>query len=158
VAAPLKINGQSIGPGERVTLELPLPQLYTHAPLTMSVRIIRGRRDGPRLFVSAAVHGDELNGIEIIRRLLRHSALRHMSGTLIAIPIVNIYGVIHHSRYLPDRRDLNRSFPGSEGGSMAARLAGELMDAADGRGTAVKKREDTHRMAEANKAFSHYRF
>lgn len=127
MAAPLKINGHSIAPGERVTLELPLPQLYTHAPLTMSVRVIRGRREGPRLFVSAAVHGDELNGIEIIRRLLRHSALKRMCGTLIAVPIVNIYGVIHHSRYLPDRRDLNRSFPGSERGSMAARLAGLFM-------------------------------
>ena len=127
MVAPLKINGQSIGPGERVTLELPLPQLYTHAPLTMSLRVIRGRRDGPRLFVSAAIHGDELNGIEIIRRVLRHSSLKSMRGTLIAIPIVNIYGVIHHSRYLPDRRDLNRSFPGSERGSMAARLAGLFM-------------------------------
>ena len=81
------------------------------------------QKSGPRLFVSAALHGDELNGTEIIRRLLRRSTLKRLRGTLIAVPIVNVYGLIQHSRYLPDRRDLNRSFPGSEKGSLAARLA-----------------------------------
>jgi len=89
----------------------------------MPVQVVRGKRDGPILFVSAAIHGDELNGVEIIRRLLQQKSLGRLSGTLIAIPIVNIYGVIHQSRYLPDRRDLNRSFPGSERGSLASRLA-----------------------------------
>ncbi len=78
--------------------------------------------------VSAAVHGDELNGVEIVRRLLRHSALRRLRGSLIAIPMVNVYGIIHHSRYLPDRRDLNRSFPGSAKGSLASRVAHTLME------------------------------
>ena len=119
----LKINGQTISPGSRLTLDLPLPQLYTHAPLTMPVHVIRGKKPGPRLFVSAAIHGDELNGVEIIRRLLKLPALNRLRGTLIAIPMVNVYGVIHHSRYLPDRRDLNRSFPGSDRGSLAGRLA-----------------------------------
>src|SRR5699024_9350376 len=77
----------------------------------------------PVLFVSAAVHGDELNGVEIIRRLLRLRGIRQLRGTLMAIPVVNIHGFLRHSRYLPDRRDLNRSFPGSASGSVAARLA-----------------------------------
>ncbi len=125
--AALEIGGQSIQPGARVTVELPVPQLYTHTPLTMRVQVVRGRRDGPRLFVCAAVHGDELNGVEIIRRLLRRPALARLRGTLIAIPIVNVYGVLHQSRYLPDRRDLNRSFPGSERGSLAAKVADRFM-------------------------------
>lgn len=124
---PLVINGQEVASGQRVTLELPLPLLYTHTPLTMSVQVVRGKRDGPRLFVCAAIHGDEINGVEIIRRLLRHSALRRIRGDLIAIPIVNVYGVLHQSRYLPDRRDLNRSFPGSDRGSMASRIAALFM-------------------------------
>jgi len=121
------IGGESIAPGTRATIELPIPQLYTHTPLTMRVQVVRGRRDGPRLFVCAAVHGDELNGVEIIRRLLRRPALAKLRGTLIAIPIVNVYGVLHHSRYLPDRRDLNRSFPGSGRGSLTAKLADRFM-------------------------------
>jgi predicted deacylase len=79
--------------------------------------------------VSAAIHGDEINGVEVIRRLLRLPALARLRGTLIAIPMVNVYGVINHSRYLPDRRDLNRSFPGSEHGSLAGRLADLFMQA-----------------------------
>ena len=82
-----------------------------------------GKRDGPRLFVSAAIHGDEINGVEIIRRLVKVPALNRLKGTLIAIPVVNVHGFISHSRYLPDRRDLNRSFPGSESGPLAARIA-----------------------------------
>ncbi len=126
---PLVVNGQNISPGSRTTLELPVPLLYTHTPVTMPVHIVRGKRDGPHLFVCAALHGDELNGVEIVRRLLASPGLRRLRGTLFAIPIVNVYGVLHHSRYLPDRRDLNRSFPGSERGSLAARLAHLFMRA-----------------------------
>ncbi len=117
------INNQVIKPGSNQVIDLPLPPLYTHTPMTMPVHIIHGKTPGPRLFVSAAIHGDELNGVEIVRRLLNQAALKRLRGTLIAIPMVNVYGVIHHSRYLPDRRDLNRSFPGSAKGSLAARLA-----------------------------------
>ena len=95
--------------------------------MTMPVLVRRGRRAGPCLFVCAAVHGDELNGVEIIRRLMKRRALSKIRGTVIAIPIVNVYGVIDRSRYLPDRRDLNRSFPGSDRGSLAARLADLFM-------------------------------
>ncbi|MCH9694273.1 MAG: succinylglutamate desuccinylase/aspartoacylase family protein [Gammaproteobacteria bacterium] len=89
----------------------------------MPVKVIRGKRPGPVLFVSAAVHGDELNGIEIVRRLLVQKALRSIRGTLIAVPVVNVHGFLNQSRYLPDRRDLNRSFPGSAKGSIAGRMA-----------------------------------
>ncbi len=124
---PLIIAGQTIEPGSRQTIDLPVALLHTKTPMSMPVRIIRGRRDGPRLFISAAIHGDELNGIEIIRRLDQQKALKRLRGTLITIPMVNVFGVIHHSRYLPDRRDLNRSFPGSERGSLAGRLADLFM-------------------------------
>ncbi len=123
----LIINNQSIAPGSNVMVDLPLPRLYTHALMTMPIHVIRGKKPGPRLFVSAAIHGDELNGVEIIRRLVKHPALNKLHGDLIAIPMVNVYGIIHHSRYLPDRRDLNRSFPGSSKGSLAARLADLFM-------------------------------
>jgi predicted deacylase len=121
------IGGQTIAPATNTTLELPIPQLYTHTPMEMPVNVVRGKKSGPCLFICAAIHGDELNGVEIIRRLMAQSNLKRLRGTLITIPIVNLYGVINHSRYLPDRRDLNRSFPGSESGSLASRVAHLLM-------------------------------
>ena len=123
----LTIGNATIKPGQRQLVDLILPQLYTHTPITMPVHVIRGKKPGPCMFVSAAIHGDELNGIEIIRRLLGRTELRRIRGSLIAVPIVNVYGVVHNSRYLPDRRDLNRSFPGSERGSLAARVANTFM-------------------------------
>ena len=124
---PFTINGNTINPGENATIDLPAGRLYTHAPMTMPVHVVCGKHAGPKLFVSAAIHGDEINGVEIIRRLLKLSSLKRLRGTIIAVPIVNIHGLINHSRYLPDRRDLNRSFPGSEKGSLAARLANLFM-------------------------------
>lgn len=121
--AELFIGDQKIKAGERRTLDIPLPNLYTHTLVPMTVHVINGRQSGPKLFVCAAIHGDEINGIEIIRRLLQSPVLRNIKGTLIAVPIVNIYGFVRHSRYLPDRRDLNRVFPGSDKGSLAGRLA-----------------------------------
>lgn len=123
----LTINGVTIKPGTRTTIELPAGRLYTRAPMTIPVHVIHGKKPGPRLFISAAIHGDEINGVEIIRRLMKHSSLKRLRGSIIAVPIVNIHGLINHSRYLPDRRDLNRSFPGSEKGSLAARLANLFM-------------------------------
>lgn len=120
---PLTINGIAFAPGTRTTVELPVGRLYTHTPMTMPVHVVKGKKSGPRLFISAAIHGDEINGVEIIRRLLKLPALKRLRGTIIAVPIVNVHGLINHSRYLPDRRDLNRSFPGTEKGSLAARLA-----------------------------------
>jgi predicted deacylase len=122
-----EIGGVTIAPGERAVVDLPIARLYTHTDLTMPIEIINSRRAGPRLFVCAAIHGDELNGVEIIRRLLRHSALKRLNGTLVAVPVVNVHGLLHRSRYLPDRRDLNRSFPGSGKGSLASRIADLFM-------------------------------
>ncbi len=119
----LLIAGNEIKPATSSVLQLELPPLYTNTPLTMPVHVIRGKYDGPRLFVSAAIHGDELNGIEIVRRLIKKVSVKRLAGTLIAVPAVNIYGMLQHSRYLPDRRDLNRCFPGSLRGSLAGRLA-----------------------------------
>ena len=118
---------ESIAAGHRQVIKLPLPGLYTNNPISMPVHVVHGRYEGPVVFISAAVHGDEINGVEIIRRLLRMPQLKRLRGTLLAVPIVNIFGFHNRSRYLPDRRDLNRSFPGSESGSLAARLAHVFM-------------------------------
>lgn len=128
-ASEFAIGGVTVAPGTRRVVELPVASLYTHAaPLHLPVHVVCGKRAGARLFLSAAVHGDELNGVEIIRRVLAHRALRSLRGVLVAVPVVNAFGMIQHSRYLPDRRDLNRSFPGSATGSLAARLAHLMLE------------------------------
>ncbi len=124
---PIHINGVEVPAGTRETIDLPVAKLYTHTVLAMPLHVVNGKRDGPRLFISGAIHGDELNGVEIIRRLLKLPILNRLRGTLIAIPIVNVHGFLDRSRYLPDRRDLNRSFPGHERGSLASRVANLFM-------------------------------
>ena len=121
--SPFEIAGQRVRRGERVQFELPMAQLYTQTPLDLAVEVIHGRWQGPVLLVCAGIHGDELNGIEIIRRLRTLTALHRLRGTLVLVPIVNLFGFLNQSRYLPDRRDLNRGFPGSDKGSVAARTA-----------------------------------
>ncbi|TKB45319.1 succinylglutamate desuccinylase/aspartoacylase family protein [Thalassotalea mangrovi] len=121
------IGGQSILPGESKKIALPVARLYTDAEVDLPVYIVRGKRPGPTVFISAAVHGDELNGIEIIRRLVNLKSFKVSRGTVIAVPMVNVYGVVNQSRYMPDRRDLNRSFPGSSKGSLAARVANTFL-------------------------------
>jgi len=123
VADDLCIAGTRVPPGTRTRLEIPVGRRFTRAPLVLPVEVVHGRRPGPRLFVCAALHGDEINGVEIIRRVLRRPFLRRLCGALIAVPIVNIFGFIALTRTLPDRRDLNRVFPGSPQGSMASRVA-----------------------------------
>lgn len=122
-----QIGGKRIAAGSRQTVELPVSVLSDHTPVTMSVHVVHGRREGPTIFVSAAVHGDEIIGVEICRRLLRAPQLEALRGTLLIVPIVNSFGFLNHSRYLPDRRDLNRSFPGQDNGSLASRLASIFM-------------------------------
>ncbi len=121
------INGVSVIPGSRITINIPVARLYTHTDINMPVYVIRGNKEGPVLFISAAVHGDEILGSEIIRRLLGNRLLKKIRGSLIAVPVVNVYGFINRSRYLPDRRDLNRFFPGSKTGSLASQLASIFM-------------------------------
>jgi predicted deacylase len=120
---PFVFGGVEINAGDRATIDLPMARLYTHSELTLPVHVVHGKQSGPTLFVSAAIHGDEINGVEIIRRLLSNRATSKLKGTLLAVPVVNPFGFIQHSRYLPDRRDLNRSFPGSAKGSLASRIA-----------------------------------
>lgn len=117
------IAGQRIIPGETRRIALSMPPLYTATNMSIPIYIKHGRKPGPVMFVSAAIHGDELNGIEIVGRLIKSNNIANLRGTLIAVPMVNVYGVLNQSRYLPDRRDLNRSFPGSKKGSLAGRLA-----------------------------------
>lgn len=119
---PLVIAGQSIKAGT-TQLELPVARLYTDTEISIPIHVTRGRKAGPVVFVCGAIHGDELNGTEIIRRLINHKSVRNIQGTLIMVPMVNVHGVLNQSRYMPDRRDLNRSFPGSAKGSLAGRVA-----------------------------------
>ncbi|MCK9193163.1 MAG: succinylglutamate desuccinylase/aspartoacylase family protein [Nevskia sp.] len=121
--APFVIGGQAVPAGTRRTVDLPVAALYTNTPVQLPVIVHHGREAGPKLFVSAALHGDEIIGVEIIRRVLKLPQLADLRGTLMAVPVVNVLAFMHQSRYSPDRRDLNRSFPGSESGSLTARLA-----------------------------------
>jgi predicted deacylase len=121
--AAITIGEAIVEAGKQASISLPVADLYTGTSLSMPVKVINGKQPGPVLFVCAAIHGDELNGVEIIRRLLKRKKLRSMRGALLAVPVVNVHGFLDQSRYLPDRRDLNRSFPGSTRGSIAARTA-----------------------------------
>lgn len=121
--AAFDIAGQSVAPGTSLRVALPVSTLPDHTPVNLSVEVHHGKRAGPTMFVSAAVHGDEVIGVEIVRRLLRAPQLAALRGTLLVVPVVNSFGFLNRSRYLPDRRDLNRCFPGSPSGSLGSRLA-----------------------------------
>ena len=121
------INGQEILPGQNAQINLNVAKLPTHTMIDLPVFVFRGRKKGPRLLIMAGIHGDELNGVETIRRLIANNSIIPNRGMVIAIPIVNVYGFLNRSRYLPDGRDLNRSFPGTKTGSLASRVAHKLM-------------------------------
>ena len=120
---PFSIGGVEVAPGDQASVTLPVSALPDHTAVGLNVEVIHGKRDGPVMFVSAAVHGDEVIGVEIVRRLLRTPQLSHVRGTLLVVPVVNSFGFLARSRYLPDRRDLNRCFPGLSSGSLGSRLA-----------------------------------
>lgn len=122
------LGNSIIPPGTRMVVDIPFGKLYTHTELNIGAHVIHGKKAGPVLLITAALHGDEINGVEICRRLLREDKLNQLKGTLIVVPIVNTYGFVQQSRYLPDRRDLNRSFPGSEKGSLGSRMAYQFME------------------------------
>jgi len=124
----LVINKTKIYPGERKRLSLNVSRLYDLTQMDIPVEVIRGEEPGPTLFTTAALHGDEINGVEIIAKLLQVKELKKIKGTLIAVPILNVFGFNSCSRYLPDRRDLNRSFPGTGKGSLAAQIANVFME------------------------------
>lgn len=121
----LLINGVRVRPGQSVNIEIPIAKLPSHTLIDLPIFIRRAQEEGPVVLISGGVHGDEINGIVTARRLLEEmdqgwSLLR---GTLIFIPLMNIYGFLSNSRTFPDGRDLNRSFPGSKKGSLASRIA-----------------------------------
>ncbi|GAA0196190.1 MULTISPECIES: succinylglutamate desuccinylase/aspartoacylase family protein [unclassified Aeromicrobium] len=116
-----------VRPGQAKAVSLPITRLVTGADVDLPVRVVHGREDGPTVWVDAAIHGDEAVGVEVIRQVLADIDPKSMRGTLIAIPIVNVLGFMTGDRYLPDRRDLNRSFPGSARGSLASRIAHLMM-------------------------------
>ena len=125
--APFEINGVMAPAGKLTQVELRLARLPTGMWMSLPVGVLHGKHEGPVIWVSAAIHGDELNGVPIIRHLLDAIDPRRLSGTVLAVPVVNVQGLIQESRYLPDRRDLNRCFPGSKRGSSAAQLANLFM-------------------------------
>ena len=122
-----ELGGCDVPPGSRHSIDLPVGSMTGHAPVILPVEVLRGKQDGPVLLVTACLHGDEINGTEIVRRLLRAPALKRLRGTLIAAPVLNMPAFLARSRYLPDRRDLNRLFPGASSGSLGARLARVIM-------------------------------
>lgn len=119
----ITIAGTSIKKGENVKLELHVSRLPSNTLINIPVHVYRGKEDGPVLLVMAGMHGDEINGVEIINRLIRNKALHPTKGTTIVIPVLNIYGFLNFSRAVPDGKDVNRSFPGSTRGSLASRIA-----------------------------------
>ena len=120
-------GGQETAPGRRSRYEVPVSRLPTGSKLSMPVVVINGKHPGPTVWLSGAIHGDELNGVEVVRRVLPRIDQRTLRGAIIAVPVVNVFGFVEQSRYLPDGRDLNRSFPGSSRGSMASQLAALFM-------------------------------
>jgi len=125
---PFAIAGQRVAAGSQADLLLKVSETYLGDDVSIHLRVIRARRPGPVLFVTAAIHGDELNGVGVIHDLLFNDSLDLKCGTLILVPVVNVFGFEANERYLPDRRDLNRSFPGSANGSLAGRVAHAFFD------------------------------
>ena len=122
-SALFEFVGQRIELGQTLDTHLPLTQTPGGANLTIPVRIMRGPALGPALFVMGAIHGDEINGAGVVREIILDDDFQLTAGTLVLAPVINAFGFERHSRYLPDRRDLNRHFPGSANGSPASRLA-----------------------------------
>lgn len=126
--AKIEINGVKIPKGKLTEINVTIARLPSHTIIDLPVFVFRGKEDGPCLLLTAGLHGDEINGIETIRRLIINNTLMPERGTVIAIPLVNVYGFIYNSRFLPDGKDLNRCFPGSSNGSLANQLAYILMN------------------------------
>ena len=120
---PFEIGGETIAPGTQADIGLPTTTMATGYSSQLAVRVLHGAKPGPCVFISAAIHGDEIVGTAIIQRIANYLSPETLAGTLMLVPVSNIFGFLSHTRYLPDRRDLNRSFPGSAGGSLAGQVA-----------------------------------
>lgn len=122
------INKIKIPKGESADVFLNIARLPTHTNIDLPVRVIRAKKSGPVLLLTGGLHGDEINGIEIVRRMVARELITPDIGTVIAIPLVNVYGFIQNVRGLPDGKDINRSFPGQKGGSLAKLVAYTIMN------------------------------
>lgn len=126
-ATPLVIFGEIVLPGENRTINVEIARLHTTTKLNIPVMVRRSKIDGPVVLFSAGIHGDEINGIEIVRQIVHKKINKPKRGTIICIPIINVYGFVNRSRDFPDGRDLNRVFPGSKNGSLASRFAYHIL-------------------------------
>ena len=120
---PITVGATTVPRGRKIKIELPFARMPTGSPASLPIAVINGRTAGPNVWISGGIHGDEINGVEVVRLVMRALDARRLRGAVIAVPIVNPLGFLMKSRYLPDRRDLNRVFPGSPRGSTASRLA-----------------------------------
>ena len=119
----LTINGETIAPGETKLIQLNIARLPTGTLIDIPVHVFNGKKPGPTVLVQAGLHGDEINGVETLRRMLHENRFAIKKGAVIVVPILNIFGFIHFSRDVPDGKDVNRSFPGRKTGSLASRIA-----------------------------------
>lgn len=124
---PIVLFGESIMPGENKTINVEIARLHTTTKLNMPIIVRRSKFEGPTVLFSAGIHGDEINGVEIVRQLIHKKINKPKRGTIICIPIINVYGFVNKSREFPDGRDLNRVFPGSKTGSLASRFAFHIL-------------------------------
>lgn len=124
---PIIILGQSILPGESKTIDMEIAKLHNTGELKIPIIVRRSKIDGPVVLFSAGIHGDEINGVEIVRQLITKKINKPKKGTIICIPIINMFGFLNKSRKFPDGRDLNRVFPGSKNGSLASRFAYHML-------------------------------
>ncbi len=125
---PLVIFDETILPGESRTINVEIARLHTTTKLNIPVIVRRSKIEGPVVLFSAGIHGDEINGVEIVRQLISKKINKPARGTIICIPIINMYGFVNKSREFPDGRDLNRVFPGSKKGSLASRFAYHIVE------------------------------
>lgn len=122
----LVILGQTIKPGEAKTIDFSIAKLYTSTKIEIPIIVVRAKAPGPIVLLTAGIHGDEINGVEIVRQVIAKKINKSKKGTIICIPILNIFGFLTANRAFPDGRDLNRVFPGSKTGSLASRVAFHL--------------------------------
>jgi len=123
----ITIAGHEIHPGEFKEIDINIARLPSHTVIDTPIYVSRGLEDGPVLALTAGMHGDEINGMEIVRRMLDSGLNRPKRGVTVCMPIVNVYGFLNYSRDVPDGKDINRSFPGNKTGSLASRVAYNLM-------------------------------
>ncbi len=123
----MEILNTKIEKGQTVQLSMDIAKLHTRTKVEVQIIVSRGLKDGPCLLLLGGIHGDEVNGVEIVRQLVAKKYNQPEAGTIIAIPLVNVFGFLNQSREFPDGRDLNRVFPGSKTGSLASRFAHNVM-------------------------------